>query len=253
MAMTSFWSWMLFPLIFLAGFIDSIAGGGGLISLPAYLAAGLPAHMALGTNKFSSAFGTSISAARFTLNGHIQWNSAAASFVGALIGSAAGARFALFLNERVLTWLMLGVIPIVTLFVILKKDIGEDQKNLPISKMLTYSLLVGLLIGAYDGFFGPGTGTFLIMALTAVVGLSLLTACGNAKIINFASNIAAVVTFIISGSVNYKIAVPCAVCGIVGNYLGAGLVMKRGSKIVRPVMIVVIILLLIKIISDLLK
>lgn len=241
----------IFPLVFLAGLVDSIAGGGGIISLTAYFAIGLPSHMALGTNKFSSTLGTSIATVRFAKQGYIQWNVAAFSFLGALLGSAIGAQIALLIDERTLSFLVVGLVPFIALFLILKRDLGTVEKQLSAAKTLVYSVLIGIIIGAYDGFFGPGTGTFLIIAFTQVLGLSMLTACGNAKVVNLSSNLAAVFTFMLNGNVYFALAIPCAVCGILGNYLGAGLAMKRGARIVRPMMIVVVILLLAKVIWDL--
>lgn len=243
--------WLIYPLVFLAGFVDSVAGGGGLISLPAYVAVGLPPHTALGTNKFSSVVGTGISTVQFAKNGYIMWGSAALAFIGALAGSAIGAQIALYIDERILTYMLMGVVPIVAVFLIVKKDFGITEKDLGTMKLSVYSMLSGLVIGAYDGFFGPGSGTFLIMVFTAILGLPLLTACGNAKVVNLASNIAAVITFAINGSIDYKIGVPCAVCGIVGNFLGSGLAMKKGTKIVRPMMLLVIGMLIVKIALDL--
>lgn len=249
--MTNSLTFLIFPLVFLAGFVDSIAGGGGLISLTSYLAIGLPSHMALGTNKFSSSLGTSIATYRFAKNKHIQWETAAFSFVGSLAGSAIGAQIALLIDERILSYLVIGIVPFVAVFLLLKKDIGEKEKQLSTARSAALAVLIGLIIGAYDGFFGPGTGTFLIMAFTSVLGLSLLKACGNAKVVNLASNIAALATFLFNGNVYFLLAVPCAACGILGNYLGAGMAMKRGAKVVRPMMLFVIVLLLVKIVWDL--
>lgn len=245
--------WLIYPLVFLAGFVDSIAGGGGLISLTSYMAVGLPAHIALGTNKLSSVVGTGIAAARFAKNGHARWGAAGCSFAGALVGSAIGARLALLVDERVLTWLLVGIVPTVALFLLLKKDFGIREKELPTGRTAIYAVLCGFIIGGYDGFFGPGTGTFLIMAFTTVLGMQILTACGNAKIVNFASNIAAVITFIANGSIHYRMGIPCALCSILGSYIGSGLAMKKGAVIVRPMMLAVIALLLVKIAWDLLR
>lgn len=243
--------WIVFPLVFFAGFVDSIAGGGGLISLTAYRAVGLPAHMAAGTNKFSSSVGTAISAGRFVKSGHIHWPTAIASAIAALFGSAGGAQLALYLDERILAYIMTGITPLVAVFLIFNKDFTEKEKEVPHTIMMVGAGLIGLVMGAYDGFFGPGTGTFLIIAFTAVLGMPLLTAAGNTKIVNLSSNIAALVTYIINGNVIYKIAIPAAACSILGNYLGAGFAMKKGAKAVRPMMIFVIILLLAKVIWDL--
>ncbi|MEG2038783.1 MAG: TSUP family transporter [Oscillospiraceae bacterium] len=243
--------WIIYPIIFIAGFVDAIAGGGGLISLSGYYAIGLPPHIALATNKFSSTAGTVVSAGRYISSGHIKWKSAAVAAIGAIIGSALGARLALMLDERYLKGLMIILVPLVALFVLFKKDFGITTKKLSSKKVIAYSILTGLALGAYDGFFGPGTGTFLTIIFTAVIGFDVVTACGNTKVVNLASNLAAVITFMIYGDINYKIGIPAAICGILGNYLGAGIAIKKGVKIVRPMMLIVVALLLIKVGSSL--
>ena len=243
--------WVLYPLIFLSGFVDSIAGGGGIISLSAYLAVGLPPHLALGTNKFSAVTGTGIATARFALKGHVRWDAAAVSFLGALGGSALGARLALYVPERALIFIMLAVLPVIAVFVLRGKGFEKREGTLRQGRILALALLTGFLLGGYDGFFGPGTGTFLIMAFTAVLGFDVLTACGNAKVVNFASNIAAAVTFMANGTVVYSLGVPLAFCAILGQFIGSGLALKKGVKIVRPMIVVVIALLMAKILYDL--
>lgn len=243
--------WIIYPLMFFTGFVDSIAGGGGLISLPSLLAVGVPAHLALGTNKFSAFLGTGLSAAYFARKGHVQWAAAAYSFVGALVGSATGARLALLVDERMLSWFMIIVIPLAALLIIFKKDMGSEERTLSPLRTAVLGLFAGFVIGCYDGFIGPGTGTMLILAFTAIMGMGLLTACGNAKIVNFASNFAAVLTFMHSGDVDYSLGIPCAACAILGNFVGARLAIRNGSKIVRPMMLFVVALLLIKVAWDL--
>ena len=243
--------WIIYPLIFLSGFVDSIAGGGGLISLTSFLAVGLPAHLALGTNKFSAFAGTAIATGRFAKGGYIHWPSAISALVGALIGSAVGAHLALLLNERYLQYLMLILVPAIAVFLLVKKDFGTKTRSLSTTKLLVCSFLTGLIVGCYDGFFGPGTGTFLILAFTTVLGFETVTACGNAKVINSASNFAALITFLLNGQIDYKIGIPCAVCGILGNYVGSGLAIRRGARVVRPLMFVVIAMLLFKVVWDL--
>jgi len=241
------------PLIFLAGFIDSIAGGGGLISLPAYLFAGLPMHNAIATNKFSSTFGTAISTYRYIKSGSANLKSALASVVGALVGSYAGARLALALDEKYLQYFLIIALPVIAVFVLTRKNFGKDDTafNLPPSKVVVFSVISGFVIGAYDGFFGPGTGTFLILAYTGIIGFNLKTASGNAKIVNLASNVAALITFIFSNKVMFQIGIPAALCGTLGNWLGSGLAIKKGSGVIKPFIIVVILLLFGKIFYDL--
>ena len=241
------------PLIFLAGFLDSIAGGGGLISLPAYLFAGLPMHNAIATNKFSSTFGTAISAYRFIKSGNISLRSAFASVIGALAGSYTGARLALSLEEKYLQYFLIIVLPVIAVFILTRKNFGKDDtaKELPESKIVVLSVISGFIIGAYDGFFGPGTGTFLILVYTGIIGFNLKTASGNAKIVNLASNVTALITFIFSNKVIFLVGLPAALCGILGNWLGSGLAIKKGSKVIKPFIIIVMILLFGKIVYDL--
>lgn len=241
------------PMIFLAGFIDSIAGGGGLISLPAYILAGLPAHFAYGTNKFSSSLGTTTSVFRFMKNGKFHFKSAAVSIVAALIGSTMGARLTLMLDEKYLQYILLILLPVIAIFVLTRKSFGIQERQVEISdqKVIILSILSGLVIGMYDGFFGPGTGAFYILFYTGVMGFNLTTASGNAKIVNLASNIAAVTTFTLSGKVLFAIGIPAAICGILGNWVGSGLAIKNGAKIIKPVFVGVLILLFLKISADL--
>lgn len=239
------------PMVFLAGFADAIAGGGGLISLPAYLFTGLPVHLAYGTNKFSAAFGTLFSTLRFMKSGQINRFSSFTAAAGALAGSFPGAEIALALNDRFLKYCLLVLLPLIAIFVMVKRDFGEERSDPGGRKKVFFlSLGVGFSMGVYDGFFGPGTGTFLIIAFTVLIGFDLRTAAGNTKVVNLASNAAALIAFLTAGKVVYILALPAAVFGIFGNWLGTGLAIKNGRKIIRPVFIVVLILLFVKIITD---
>lgn len=241
------------PLVFLAGVIDAIVGGGGLISLPAYMAAGLPPHLATGTNKCSSTFGTLLSTVRFMKNKKIHYIAALTSAGAALVGSPLGATLNMILDERYLSYTLLVLLPIIAVFLICKKDFGDQEGRVEENKvrMIVLSLLSGFLIGMYDGFFGPGTGTFLILVYTGVIGFDLVTASGNAKVVNLASNVAAFVTFALNGKILWSIGIPAALFGIAGNWVGAGLAIKGGKKLIRPMFMVVLLLLMIKIGYDL--
>lgn len=240
------------PLIFLAGFVDSIAGGGGLISLPAYLSAGLPPHFAYGTNKFSSCCGTTFSMLRFFKNKHIHYKAAVASVFTALLGSFAGAKAALALDEHYLKIFLLVALPVIAVFILTRRGFGEQNQTVDISmrRIIVLSMISGLVIGAYDGFFGPGTGTFLILVYTGVIGFDLTTASGNAKVVNLASNVAAVFTFLAEGKIVFAIGIPAALCCIAGNYIGSGLAIRKGAKVIKPIFIGVLVLLFIKIVSE---
>ena len=240
------------PLLFLAGFVDAIGGGGGLISLPAYLLAGLPAHTAIATNKLSSACGTSLSTARFLKNGLVNIKIALPSAAAALIGSAAGAKLSLGADERVLKLLLLAVLPVAAFFV-LNPRFFKDRGGLKASadkKTLSVCILSALLIGCYDGFYGPSTGTFLIIAFTAFAQMSAGSANAQAKVINLTSNVTSLTVFLLNGQILFPLGLAGAACNMAGNYLGSGLAVAKGAKITRPVIIAVLILLLLKIIFD---
>ncbi len=240
------------PLVFLAGIIDAVAGGGGIISLPAYIFAGIPIHIAYGTNKFASCIGTSISSIKFFRSGNIKIKSALLSAAGALIGSWFGAQIVLLLNEKYLNYCLIIILPIVSLFLLFNRNFGvKNKKELSNKKLYILSFIIGVFLGAYDGFFGPGTGTFLVICFTGILGFNLITASGNAKFTILASNFSALIAYILGGKVMFSIGVPAAVCAIAGNYLGAHLAIKNGDKIIKPIIFVAIGLLFIKVIFDL--
>ncbi len=241
------------PLVFLAAFVDAIAGGGGLISLPAYLFTGMPTHMAYGSNKFSACIGSMFSAYRFLKTGTVYLKVAILSAVFALVGSYLGARLTLVLSDQALKLSMTILLPIIAIFILFKKKNADDVNTVErLSKpaVIGLSAVIGFAIGTYDGFFGPGTGTFLILAYTSIMGFDFRTACGNARIVNLASNFAALIVYIAAGKVMYAIAIPATICSMLGYWLGAGLAIKKGAKFIRPVMLCVIGGLFVKIIWD---
>ncbi len=243
---------ILGAMTFAAGFIDSIAGGGGLISLPAFLSLGIPPHYVLGTNKLSSACGTSFATFRYLRHGSVDPRVALFSVVGALIGSPIGARIALIVDERFLKILLIVLLPVIAVFVLMRKDFGSSDRSgkWSAAKLSALSALIGLTIGTYDGFFGPGTGTFLALAFTGILGLPLVRASGNAKIVNLSSNVGALATFLLNGKVILTVGAVAAVFNIAGNWIGSGLAIKNGAKIIKPVFVVSITLLLGKIVYD---
>lgn len=240
------------PLVFLGGFVDAIAGGGGLLTLPAYLLAGLPPHMATATNKCSSIFGTGIATYRFMKEKKVYYLVAISSAILALFGSYLGASLNIVLDERYLEWVLVFAIPIIAVIVLLKKEIGKEIQVEQFTKrqLVIRSLEIGFIIGIYDGFLGPGTGTFLILAYCIIMKFDMVTASGNAKVVNLASNFAAFVTFAMHGSILWHIGIVAAVFGIVGNYLGAGLAVKKGARVIKPMFVVVLVLLLTKMIGN---
>lgn len=243
------------PLVFLAGLVDAIAGGGGLISLPAYFLAGVPAHMALGTNKLGSAMGTTVSTARYIKNGYLQgrilMSMSAFCAAAALAGSTIGSRLSLLVSESVIKHLMIVILPVVAFYVLKNKDMGDNEKTntLPIRRVYLIAVAAAFGVGMYDGFYGPGTGTFLLLILTGAARMNLRTASGVTKVINLSSNVAALVTFISSKNVIYPLGLAAGVFCIAGHYIGSGMVVHNGQKVVRPVVLIVLAVLFIKILT----
>lgn len=189
------------PLACLAGFVDAVAGGGGLISLPAYLMAGLPAHVAIGTNKLSSAMGTALSVGKLARRGYVPWKRALVLAVGSLAGSAAGASLALRLDDEAFRRVMLVILPVTAAYLLWGKGVGGDRPPFPPGKTFAIALTVALGVGVYDGFYGPGTGTFLLLLLTAAAHLPLATANGVAKVLNLTTNLTGLSLFWLHGQV----------------------------------------------------
>lgn len=238
------------PMTFLAGLVDSIAGGGGLISLPAFLFAGLPMHSAIATNKLASTIGTTVSTARYCKNGYYDKKLALPGIVCALTGSVIGAKLVMLVDDKYLRWMMIIILPIVALTVFMDKNHSEKEPTLSLRQRIIIVAAAGLIIGVYDGFYGPGTGTFLLIALTKLAQMDIRTASGNVKLINLSSNVAALFTFLLSGYVNVTLGLAGALFCLAGHYMGSGLVMKNGSKIVKPIILVVLVLLFAKIILE---
>lgn len=240
------------PLVFLGGLIDAVAGGGGLITLPAYLLAGLPPHLASGTNKCGNAFGTILSTIRFLKHGNIHIPSALCGGAMALLGAWLGAQLNMIMPEQFLYYIMLAAVPAMAVFLMFKRDFGTENRSseLPFSRLLILAGCIGLAVGTYDGFFGPGSGTFLMIAFTSLCKFDLLTASGNTKVANSASNIASLATFAMSGQVLWAVGIPAALCGIAGNYVGSGIAIKGGAKVIRPMFIVVLGLLILRLVTD---
>ena len=242
------------PLVFLAGFVDSVAGGGGIISLPAYLMAGIPAHLAAGTNKTVNGCGTLIATVKYFKNGKVRLRPAVAAAAGAFVGSAIGAQLASMIPEAALKTLLLVALPCVAVFLVVKRDFGrDDAPEVPVEpkREAIVSALIGLFIGCYDGLVGPGTGTFMILCFTAFLSMDLLTASGCSKAANLASNVAAAVVWIAHASVFWTLALPAIACNILGNYLGARYAIRGGSKKIRGMMFVVLGLLFAKMLYEL--
>ena len=245
------------PLVFLGGFVDSVAGGVGIITIPAYLMAGIPVHLAAGTNKLVNGSGTLVATLKYIKSGKVVWRPALLAGVGALLGSAVGTQLAAVISEAALQALLLIALPCVAVFLTIRKDFGketpEEQKvTVSSAREALSACLIGLVFGCYDGLLGPGTGTFMIMGFTAFLSMDLITASGCSKVSNLASNIASAAVWVLHGQVLWMLALPAVCCSIIGNYLGAQYAIRGGSKKIRNMMFVVLALLFIKMAYELL-
>ena len=236
--------------VFCASFMDAIGGGGGIISLPTYLLAGLPMHYALGTNKLSSCIGTVASTVRYIKNGYVDWLLGIPSVALALVGAHLGTKLHLAMDEQYLKLVLLFVLPVIAVILLKKKELPEERK--PLNEWLRRVIVWGasLIFGAYDGFYGPGTGTFLLLSFCYLAKIDVRTASGNVKLVNLASNVGALFTSLMAGKVLIPLGLISAVFSTAGQYIGAGLALKNGSKIVRPVILIVLLLLAVKVILE---
>ena len=230
------------PLIGIAGYIDSIAGGGGLISLPAYLISGLPVHTSIATNKMSSCMGTAVATAKYARSGYIDWHLGVFCAAASLAGAALGANAALLISDALFRILMLVVLPLTALYVFKKKDLfsGDARKVLTFRHTVILSSIIAFLLGMYDGFYGPGTGTFLILLLTRFAHMELHRANGITKVINLSSNVSSLIVYLLNGQVLLPLGLCAGAFSILGNYLGSRSFTKKGASIARPVILLVL-------------
>lgn len=231
-----------------AGTVDAIAGGGGLITLPALLTAGLVPHNALATNKGQSVWGSFAALIAFWRAGRVDKRQALYAFPLGFAGSFAGATLVTGIDKDALKPIVIAMLIGAALLLVVKKPAAAEDKG---SRPLAAATLA-LVIGAYDGFFGPGTGTFLIVGFVALCGRSLVHASADAKVVNFASNLAALSVFAYHGLILWEVALPMAAAQLVGGVLGARLAMKGGERIVRGVVLAVSGALVVKLLLDLL-
>lgn len=222
----------------MAGFVDSIAGGGGLLTVPALLAAGLPPAPALATNKVQSTFGAFTAAATYTRGGAVEPRRLLPPILTVLLGSAAGTLLLTRIDaarlEAVLPWLLLAI----AAYVALRPSLGEVETAARVAPR-TYTLTAAPLIGAYDGFLGPGTGSFFALSLVGLRGHDLTRATATAKVLNLTSNLTALVVFALAGAPVWLLGAAMALGQTLGARLGARAVLTRGARLVRPALITV--------------
>ncbi len=235
-----------------AGFVDSIAGGGGLISLPVLMSMGLPPHLALGTNKCQAGVGTAASVRAFLRGGEITREWLKLLFFGGFVGGVLGACLVLLIDPKPLRIIVLCLLAAAACFMAVRPylRVRVHKQEGRTTQVVGLSAFV---IGIYDGFFGPGTGSFMIIALSTWAGDTLTRASGNTKVMNFGSNIASIIVFTIQGKVLWLIALPMSIANMFGQMLGARLAMRRGDGFIRFVILAVIAGLIVKVGFDVLR
>lgn len=240
---------ILFTLALLAGFVDAIAGGGGLITIPALLWAGLGPVESLATNKAQAVFGSGTATLHFLRKGWIEPRAVAFSVLCTFLGAALGAHWVQQIDsaalQRLIPLLLIGF----AVYFLVSPRVSDLDSRQRLSQP-AFALTVGLGVGFYDGFFGPGTGTFFAMGYVALLGYNLRRATAHTKLLNFTSNLAALLLFSIAGQVVWMIAAVMALGQLVGAWLGAHLVLKHGAMLVRPILVVSSILISIKLFWD---
>jgi uncharacterized membrane protein YfcA len=247
-------AWTIAALAFaacFAGTVDAIAGGGGLITLPALLAAGLPPQLAIGTNKGGSMWGSGAASVAFWRAGRIDRKQALLAFPLGFAGSLIGANLVLGISKDALRPIVIAMLIFAAIVMIVRKPKRTDDRDVDTPRRLAIAALIAFVIGAYDGFFGPGTGTFLIVGFVSFCGRGLLNASADAKIVNFASNLAAVAIFAWRGTIAWEIAIPMAAGQLIGGVVGTRLALLGGAKVVRAMVLVVSGALIAKLMYDL--
>jgi len=239
---------------FVASFVDSIAGGGGLISVPAFMLAGLPPHMVLGTNKFSATAGSFTSSLKFIRSGKANFKLLKYLIPFTLIGSMLGVRAVLYIDQKFLTPLVLILIMFIGIYTLFSKSLGlEDRFKGLTKKNVIFGIILALSLGFYDGFFGPGTGSFLVFGFINIFGFNFVSSSANARILNFTSNITALVLFALSGQIDYMLGVPVAIFMILGARMGTSVALSKGSKLIKPIFVTMSLAVAVKMLMNMLQ
>lgn len=242
------------PLTLLGGFVDAIAGGGGFFTLTAYLLAGLPVHNAIATNKLSSSMGTTMAVLRYIRRGYVPWKLTLVCLPAALLGASVGAGLALRVSDLALRRFMLLILPVTAFYVLREKNLdgGKRADELPFGRTAALCLLIALAFGVYDGFYGPGTGTFLLLLFTGLAHLELRSSAGLAKMCNYATNLASLAVYLFSGNVLFLLGLAGGCFSLVGNYLGTRSFFRAGNRLARPMILLVLVVFFGKLFSELL-
>lgn len=240
---------MLATAALLAGFVDSIAGGGGLITVPALLLAGFTPVESLGTNKLQGLFGSGSATLAYAANGHVELKSQLPWAALSLLGAALGALLATVIPGEILRFALPFLLVAIALYFALKPDlhdVGRAERITP----FVFGVTVVPLIGLYDGVFGPGAGSFFMLAFVALAGHGILKATAHTKLLNFASNLGGFLIFALAGAVFWKIGLLMGGAQFVGARLGAGLAIRNGARLIRPLLVLVCVALAVRLLAD---
>jgi uncharacterized protein len=239
----------VFPLLFatgvVSGMVDAIAGGGGVITLPVLLSCGLPAPLALGTNKLQASFGSVSAAAHYVHHGLIGLRECRLGILTTLIGAAAGAVAVQSIDPQVIEQLIPWLLVAILIYTVLRPNAGA-QDHPPRLNTATFFTLAGLGLGFYDGFLGPGVGSFWTIALITMMGFNFAKATGMTKVMNATSNVVALILFASAGKIILSIGLTMGAGQIIGSRLGSGMVMTRGAQFVRPIFLTMVTLTLLR-------
>ncbi len=240
---------LLFAAGFLAGFVDSIAGGGGLITVPALLLAGIAPIQALGTNKLQSLFGSGSATLAYARGGHINLKKQLPMALMSALGAGLGAALTIFVPGDVLKALMPFLLIAIALYFGFKPQISDLDKHARM-RPLIFGLTIVPAVGFYDGIFGPGTGSFFMLAFVLLAGFGLLKATAHTKMLNFASNIGAFAVFAASGVILWKVGLVMGAGQFIGAQVGSRMAMRNGAKIIRPLLVITCIALAVRLLAD---
>ena len=240
---------ILSVLAFMAGFIDAVVGGGGLIQLPALLVTlpNAPLPTIFGTNKIAALSGTSMAAFQYAKRIRFNVKLLIVISVASFIASYSGAKIVSIINPATLKPIILIILIAIAIYTFIKKDLGKvETKQLSLTQQMLFGAVIGLIIGFYDGFFGPGTGSFFVLAFVVILGFEFVQASAYAKIVNCMTNISALIVFIRQGNYIIGIAILMAIFNIAGSIIGSMMALKRGNGFIRVFFLIIVTIMIIR-------
>lgn len=235
---------------FFGGFVDSIAGGGGLISLPVLMAVGIPPHLALGTNKLQGGMGTLMAATKFSLKGMINYKEIFLGIICTFIGAMLGSYSVLFIDAKFLSYIVPFIMIAIFIYTIKSPNLGSGGDGKAKLNPKIFYTSFGFVIGFYDGFFGPGAGSFWTFAIIYFLGLSMKNAVANTKVLNLTSNLVALSIFLSKGEVLFKVGIIMGIGSLIGAYLGSNMVIKKDIKFIKTIFLSVVAVTILKLLYD---